>query len=109
MTNKRQITPGEMADLQEALNDFLTEAPSGYAGVTSLLTKDKETKSMIFGDDNSIEAIIIALIQYSADKEEVNVFEKILNMQMKLMQVSPEEYQVYADKLNKLNEDGAFN
>ena len=109
MTNKRQITPGEMADLQQALNDFLTEAPSGYAGVTSLLTKDKETKSMIFGDDNSIEAIIIALIQYSADKEEVNVFEKILNMQMKLMRIHPEEYQAYADKLNALNEEGTFN
>lgn len=108
MTDKRKVSQGDMLQLEESLNDFLLEAPTGYAGLTSLLTKDKETKSLIFGDEDSIEVLLIALIQYAADEAEMNVFEKILNMQMRLMQVEPEAYQVYADKLNKLNEKGTF-
>ena len=106
--DKRKITKMEMLDLEEALNDFLEEAPSGFAGMPSLLTKDKETKTMLFGDDDNIEVLLIALIQYAADKQEINVFEKILNMQLTLMRFEPETYEVYAKKLNAMNKEGKF-
>lgn len=98
--NKAQVINKE--HFAEALNDMLKTVDNGFAGMSAVMDVDREAKSLIFGDDNAIEVLLMNLIIYAAEKEKVDIFNKILNMQLRLAQVYPEEYQQYAESVREM-------
>lgn len=106
MSNKREVEKKEMLDFQDALNSMYKQVDTAKTGIASVLTKDNEVQTYLFGESEAVEVVLMTLIKYAADKDNVNVFEKILNMQTRLMQVHPDLFNEYYLKMQKLKEEG---
>lgn len=92
----------EMVEFEAALSALNDESDTAKAGLASMITKDDEAQVYAFGDADKLEVLSMILIKYLADKEEINIFEKLLSMQTRLVQVHPDKYKEYVDKLKEL-------
>ena len=105
---KEHIEKKHIFEFKEALEKLGTHAVKAGAGIATILTEKQEVETLVFGGSNEIDVLIMTLIKYASDKEQMNLFEKILSMQTRLMQVHLSMYEEYIDSLKKRNDQGEF-
>lgn len=101
MTDKRHVTEHDLTQLESGLKQILDASLNAQGVFASVITESGDAQTLFLGDNEAANAIATLLIRYVADSQEVNVFEKILEIQTKLMHLHPEEFNTYAESMQK--------
>lgn len=101
MTDKQQIKKEDLTKLEGALKSVLDQAVGAQGVFTSIITEKGEAQTIFMGDDNAADAMIALLLRYAADSQEKNIFEKVLEIQTKLLSVHKDEFEEYAKGIKK--------
>lgn len=92
----------QSVDFENALKSLYDQSDTAKAGIASVITKEQKAEMYSFGDSETLEVLLMVSIKYLAEKDDMNLFEKLLSVQTRLAQVHPEAYQEYVKKIKEL-------